>query len=214
MDHPPPPASSEVLTRLVARAQHLMQTAPRVLVGLAGAPGAGKSTWCEALLGSLGETAAVVGMDGFHLANEELVRLGQRDRKGAPDTFDVAGYVALLRRLRSELDRTVYGPRFDRTLETAVAGSVPVAPSVRLVLTEGNYLLLDSGGWEGVRPCLDEVWYLEVAADERQRRLVRRRQQSAGETVEQARAWVRDVDEPNAAVVTRTRARADLVIPP
>ena len=100
-------------------------------------------------------------MDGFHLAQEELVRLGRRDRMGAPDTFDAAGYVALLRRLRAGGEEVVYAPAFRREIEEPIAGAIAVPPTVPLVVTEGNYLLLDGAGWTGVRALLDEAWYVD-----------------------------------------------------
>ncbi|GEK19597.1 nucleoside/nucleotide kinase family protein [Cellulomonas xylanilytica] len=195
---------------LVERARALARSGRRTVLGITGAPGAGKSTVCAALVDALGDQVALVGMDGFHLADEELVRLGRRERKGAPDTFDVAGYVALLRRLRRQTEPVVYAPRFDRGLEAAIAGAVPVHLHTPLVITEGNYLLLDDLGWQAVRPCLDEAWFLDVPPDVRSERLEARRR-SFGDTPDDARVWVANVDTANGLVVEATRARADLV---
>ena len=128
-------------------------------------------------------------MDGFHLADVQLDRLGRRNRKGAPDTFDVDGYVAALRRLHDEPDRTLFAPGFERDLEQPIAAAIAIPPSARLVVTEGNYLLLPDGGWERVRPLLAEVWHVEVDDDVRRERLVRRHEQF-GKSPEAARAWV------------------------
>ncbi len=196
---------------LVDRARALAGRGGRTVLGITGPPGAGKSTLSEALLDALGPAAVLVGMDGFHLANDELVRLGRRERKGAPDTFDVDGYVALLRRLRDPGAGTVYAPLFERGREASLGSAVPVHAGTPLVVTEGNYLLLDSGGWQDVRGCLDEVWFVDVPADVRRQRLVDRRL-SHGHPADEAAAWVDDVDGPNAAVVERTRAAADLVV--
>jgi pantothenate kinase len=147
-------------------------------------------------------------MDGFHLANAELERLGRRGRKGAPDTFDAAGYVALLARLRSA-DTTVWAPEFRREIGEPVAGAIAVAPEVPLVITEGNYLLL-GGAWAGVRPLLDEVWYLEVDDRLRRERLAARHRRY-GRSAEDAAAWVEQTDEPNARRVAGARGGADAV---
>lgn len=199
------------LEGLVARARELAARGPRTLLGIVGPPGAGKSTVCDALDAALGAAAVTVGMDGFHLDDDVLVALGRRDRKGAPDTFDVPGYVSLLQRLRDAREEVSYAPLFDRGLEASRGSAVPVPRSVPLVVTEGNYLLHGRGGWDGVRPLLDEVWFLDVPADERVRRLVARRL-SHGETPDRARAWVTGVDEVNAAVVLAGRDRADVVV--
>lgn len=196
---------------LVERARALAQPGRRALLGITGAPGAGKSTLAAALLSELGGVAAGVPMDGFHLSNEVLLDLGLRQRKGAWDTFDVDGYVAMLQRLRAQEDEMVYAPGFDRSVETAVAGAIPVHRDVPLVVTEGNYLLHDAGGWERVRPHLDEVWFVDVAPHERLRRLVERRR-SDGEPAAEARAWVEDVDMPNAKVVEHSAVRADVLV--
>ncbi|MFI7296322.1 nucleoside/nucleotide kinase family protein [Streptomyces sp. NPDC050121] len=191
----------------------------RALLGITGSPGAGKTTFAERLVRELngaGEPwVAHVPMDGFHLADVELDRLGRRDRKGAPDTFDAAGYAALLRRLREESDgdEVVYAPAFERVLEQPVAGAVPVPPTARLIVTEGNYLLLDTGAWQRVRAALDEVWFCAVAEDERVRRLVARHEEF-GKGHEEAVAWVLGTDQRNADLVAATRDRADLVVTP
>ncbi|MDX2677879.1 nucleoside/nucleotide kinase family protein [Streptomyces soliscabiei] len=189
----------------------------RAILGITGSPGAGKTTLAERLVRELngaGEPwVAHVPMDGFHLADVELDRLGRRDRKGAPDTFDAAGYAALLRRLREESDgdEVVYAPGFERVLEQPVAGAVPVPPTARLIVTEGNYLLLATGAWQRVRAALDEVWFCAVAEDERVRRLVARHEEF-GKGHEEAVAWVLGTDQRNADLVAATRDRADLVV--
>lgn len=181
----------------------------RRIIGIVGCPGSGKSTLTERLVAA-SPTRVAVPMDGFHLAQQELERLGRVHRKGAPDTFDVGGFVALLRRLRDETDTSVYAPRFDRHLEEPIANAIPVEPHHTEVVTEGNYLLLDHGGWEPVRPLLDECWYLDED-DGRIARLVARHV-AHGRSPTDAEAWVRDVDEPNAVLIRATRARADRVV--
>jgi pantothenate kinase len=151
-------------------------------------------------------------MDGFHLAQAELDRLGRAARKGAPDTFDAAGYVNLLARLRAApAGETVYAPRFRREIEEPIAGAVPVAPNVPLVVTEGNYLLLADPPWSGVRPLLDEVWFLAPPEPDRQRWLVERHR-AHGWTPDAARDRAFGSDQANAERVNATADRADLVL--
>lgn len=202
---------------LLIRARALAQGDRRAILGIAGSPGAGKTTLAEMLVRELnagGEPwVAHVPMDGFHLADVVLDGLGLQDRKGAPDTFDAAGYAALLRRLRAEEDDdVVYAPGFERVLEQPIAGAVPVPPTARLVVTEGNYLLLDTGAWVRVRQQLDEVWFCELDEPERVRRLVARHERF-GKEHDEAVAWVLRTDQGNADLVTATRDRADLVVP-
>src|SRR5215207_11246052 len=140
----------------ITRAKALAATGSRHILGIAGPPGGGKSTVARAVVAELADRARLVPMDGFHLAQPELVRLGRRDRMGAPDTFDAAGYVALLGRLRAAGDEIVYAPAFRREIEEPIAGAIAVPRSVPLIVTEGNYLLL----WPEVRPLLDEAWYV------------------------------------------------------
>lgn len=185
----------------------------RLVVGIVGEPGSGKSTVAHALAEQLevrGSLTAVVPMDGFHLANAELARLGRAARKGAPDTFDAQGYAALLRRLRTTDDETVYAPAFERSIEEAVAGSIAVPPDVAVVLTEGNYLL-QAGAWSRVRSLLDLTCAVEVDGDLRRARLLARHV-SHGRSPEEAQAWMRTVDEPNAAMVRATMSLADVTI--
>ena len=198
---------------LIDRARALTETGTRRILGIAGVPGAGKSTLAAVVAARLGAAAAQVPMDGLHLADVELARLGRLDRKGAPDTFDALGYVALLRRLRAaEPGEVVYAPAFERTLEQPVAGSIPIDPSVPLIVTEGNYLLLPDAPWDRVRPLLDEAWYIEAADNEvRLERLIERHIAS-GKTPEAAGRWARGSDEVNARLIARSRGRADLIV--
>ncbi|MFI5867768.1 nucleoside/nucleotide kinase family protein [Streptomyces sp. NPDC051546] len=199
-------------SELIARAAGLAEPGTRRILGIAGPPGAGKSTLAAVIADALGpERAVVVPMDGFHLAQGELDRLGRAERKGAPDTFDSAGYVCLLQRLRAPGERTVYAPAFDRSLEEPIAGSIAVGPGVPLVITEGNYLLHDAPQWAPVRSLLDQAWYVAPDDGLRVRRLVDRHVRH-GKDPESARAWVARSDEPNALLVARGRHRADLVI--
>ena len=151
----------------------------RRLLGITGAPGSGKSTLAAALADALGSgRAVVVPMDGFHLAQAELERLGRAGRKGAPDTFDQSGFVALLARLRQAAEPVTYAPQFRREIEEPVAGALPVPREVPLVIVEGNYLLVDDGPWAAVRDLLDECWYVEVDEAARMDRLVARDRKS------------------------------------
>ncbi|WP_405581019.1 nucleoside/nucleotide kinase family protein [Streptomyces sp. NBC_01190] len=190
----------------------------RALLGLVGAPAAGKSTLARRLVTGVNErlgaeTAAYVPMDGFHLSNAQLDRLGLRDRKGAPETFDVDGYVHLLRRLRAEHERPVYAPDFDRRLEEPVAASLVVPARTALVVTEGNYLADDGPGWEQVRDLLDELWYVDAPRRLRERRLLRRHLRG-GRSEEEARAFITASERPNARRVEATRAHCTRVITP
>src|SRR5215207_377353 len=153
----------------ITRAKALAATGSRHILGIAGPPGGGKSTVAREVVAELGEQARLVPMDGFHLAQSELVRLGRRDRMGAPDTFDAAGYAALLARLRGD-EPVVYAPEFRREIEEPIAGAIAVGREVPLVVTEGNYLLL----WPEVQPLLDEAWYVETDEDLRVQRLIQR----------------------------------------
>lgn len=195
----------------VARARRLVAAGGRML-GIAGAPGAGKSWLVDELLVRLVDLApAHVPMDGFHLADVTLDRLGLRDVKGAPETFDVGGYVAALRRIASRAEERVYVPGFSRDLEEPLAAALEVSRDAGLVVTEGNYLLLDEPGWREACGLLDEVWYVDVPDDVRVRRLVERHV-TFGKARDEAVAWVRRSDEVNARRVAAVRGRADVEV--
>lgn len=183
-----------------------------VLIGVAGEPGAGKSTLAASVVAGLsarGCAAVLVPMDGFHLANVVLAARGLSDRKGAIETFDGAGFAALLGRLRAEGPDTVWAPTYDRSIEESVAGAIAVPPGTEVVVTEGNYLLVDEEPWSEVGELLDEVWALRTDPGVRTERLLARHVQF-GKTLQEARAWVAAVDEPNAARIRETLQRADL----
>lgn len=210
-----PAVETGTVAALAARARALAAEsaagAGRTIIGIAGAPGAGKSTLAEALVRVLGPAAVAVPMDGFHLSNQVLDALGRRDRKGAPDTFDAAGYVALLRRLRARDDEIVYAPVFRRDLEEPIAAGIAVPRHVPIVVTEGNYLLLDTHPWRLVRDLVDAVWYLRIDEEVRLDRLTARHV-AFGKTPEAARAWARGSDQRNAAVVAASARYADLLL--
>lgn len=207
----PPQSLLTALEAAVARARNLAGSGSRMLLGITGMPGAGKSTLATRLVDALTPRALCVPMDGFHIANTELTRLGRRQRKGAADTFDVAGYIALLRRLRTaETGEVVYAPSFDRGLDEPIAGAIAVAPEVALVVTEGNYLLMD-GDWRPVRDLLHEIWYVQVAEEDRIAGLVARHA-SFGKSEDEARHWALGSDQANAELIAATAHRADVLV--
>lgn len=205
---------SALLDDLTDRAVRLTGNRRRALLGITGAPGAGKTTLAVALVQRLraeGVGVAHVPMDGFHLADAALVERGILDRKGAIETFDAYGYLALLQRLRTELDHDVLAPDFERTLEQPIAGAITVRPQDRLVVSEGNYLLDDDGAWPAVREALDETWFIDIDDDVRVGRLVRRHVRF-GKPEPEAASWVEQVDEANAHRIIARRSAADLVV--
>src|SRR5438105_2866679 len=203
-----PVVSAEVALQ---RAHALSDPGGRRILGIAGMPGAGKSSLARQVADELGPVAVYVPMDGFHLANHELLRLGRRDRKGAVDTFDAAGFVHLLQRLHASDGELVYAPSFLREIEEPIAGWIPVPPDVPLVVTEGNYLLVNEGAWAGVCPLLDESWYVEVDEQLRIRRLIARHV-AFGKSEADARRWTLGSDQVNATLVAATRRRADIIV--
>ncbi|QCB95185.1 nucleoside/nucleotide kinase family protein [Cellulomonas shaoxiangyii] len=199
---------------LAARVDALLARGGRRLLGLAGPPGAGKSTLAAQVAAAYAGRCVVVPMDGFHLAQSTLERLGRADRKGAPDTFDADGWVALLRRLRTpEAGRTVWAPEYRRELRHGVTGAIEVPAEVPLVVVEGNYLLLDAHGFGPVAALLDESWFLAPDDAVRLARLAARHERF-GKSPDAARAWSTGPDEANARLVAAGAARADLVVAP
>ncbi|MCT9929138.1 nucleoside/nucleotide kinase family protein [Planotetraspora sp. A-T 1434] len=206
------------LDQLLDRAENLLAIDGRHLLGITGPPGAGKSTlagWLESTLaerhGAEPPLVAQVPMDGFHLSNAELAARGLSNRKGAPETFDVAGYRELLRRTREDADRDWFAPSYSRELHEPVPDSNRIPSSVRLIISEGNYLLVGDGGWAEVGPLFDEVWFVVVETEIARERLTTR-QITGGRSPESAEEWVGRNDMANLAIVNGTAPRADVLV--
>jgi pantothenate kinase len=187
-------------------------------LGLAGPPGAGKSTLAGAIVryacDEMGETwAACLPLDGFHLSKAQLLRLGRENRKGAPDTFDVGGYVALLSRVVADSDGDVYVPDYDRALHEPIAARLVIPRTARLVVTDGNYLALDAPEWRRARKFIDYLWYVDAADALRQKRLIAR-QISGGRGEQAARVWVERNDDPNGELVKASKINCDWTVTP
>lgn len=199
------------LADLAARARALMASGQRVVLGIVGPPGVGKSTLAQALVREIGERAAYLPMDGFHLPQARLRALGTRDRMGAPETFDAGAYATLVEAVVASPGRSLTAPGFDRTVEEPVLDGVRIGAAARLVVTEGNYLLLPGDDWERARARMAAVWQLRLAEEVRRERLLARHI-AFGKSPAQALEWMTRVDEPNARLVQSYAARADLII--
>ena len=207
------PTQITSIDEVIARAESLMtsMSGQRKIVGLIGKPGAGKSTLSAQLIEQLGDQAAILNMDGYHFSNLALRELGRADRKGAPDTFDALGFTEILKRVKHEVDQNIYFPVFDRSIEESIAAQGVITPEIKLVITEGNYLLHNDNNWGGVKKFLDESWFIEVDDQIRIERLVNRHHKF-GKSKADAHSWATGSDENNAQVVARTRALADVII--
>ena len=192
--------------------ESLNRSTDRYLIGIVGKPGAGKSTLSAYLLEQLHSSeVTVVPMDGYHLSNAVLQALGRADRKGAPDTFDVAGFASLLQRICNEKSVDIYYPVFDRSIEESIAAQGVVTKETKVVIVEGNYLLHDSGGWEVIAELLDELWFIDVDDEKRLERLIARHI-AYGKSPADAQSWSLGSDEVNARTIATGRSRAHAVI--
>jgi len=206
-------------SELANRARALATEGARTVLGITGAPGAGKTTLAERLVREIGpEVAVLVSMDGYHLANTVLHDLNRHPRKGAWDTFDAHGYVKMIERIRAQRDHvsqgtegTIYAPHFRRDLEEPVGSAIAVRPETPLVITEGNYLLLDVEPWAQARRVIDHIWFLAPPESQRMDQLIRRHERF-GRSAEEARERSLGSDQRNAEIIMSTAARADLVV--
>lgn len=199
------PIANEILKRAAGAA--------RFVVAIAGPPGAGKSTLSDALAEALvarGEKAAVLPMDGFHMDNAVLEEKGLLPRKGAPETFDVRAFLSTVQAVRAN-DGEVLVPVFDRSRELAIASSRIVAPETRMVLVEGNYLLLDEAPWNKLAGAFDFSIFINPGIEELERRLLKR-WYDHGYEEEAAKRKAHGNDIPNAHRVVEHQRRADLVL--
>ncbi|WPU09102.1 nucleoside/nucleotide kinase family protein [Pseudarthrobacter oxydans] len=204
---------SPEITQAMGALRRRLVPGTRIILGIAGAPGSGKSTFAAWIRQQFGPgQAVVVPMDGFHLGNAIIDGTPLRQRKGAMDTFDAGGYLSLLDRLARRDEPVVYAPEFRRTLDEPVAASIAVPAEVPLVITEGNYLLMEQGPWKDIRARLDEVWFVDTPPALRLGRLVERHV-SFGMDRQAAEAWAAGPDEANAVLIQATRQAADRVIP-
>jgi pantothenate kinase len=198
----------------------LTQVSPnaRYFLGITGDPASGKSTLAHDLTNAVnrrvhGDIAIMVSMDGFHLPNEVLYQRGLYPLKGIPDTFDVEGFITLLRRLHKSPFQTVTAPFYDRALHDPVHDGISIQPHHRLIIVEGNYLLYNKAPWSHVRPMLNEVWYVDASRDVITQRLLERHMK-AGRSREDAEKKIASTDFPNAEIIEGTRLRADRIIEP
>jgi pantothenate kinase len=199
----------ELIASLLSRCE---KSDERIMIGIVGAPGSGKSTLAEYVLGQLPEGhGVVVPMDGFHLANCIIEGTELQARKGAIDTFDSYGYVSLLKRIRNRDEPVVYAPEYRREIEEPVASAIAISQDIKIVITEGNYLLSPSEPWGEIPEILDETWFVEVDHSVRLERLVARHVKF-GKPLEKAIEWANTSDETNALEIAETQLEADVTV--
>lgn len=198
---------------LVEQIQSLLAgQSPRTLIGIVGKPGAGKSTVVEEIQKRFdSNTVSIIPMDGFHLSNEELISLGRRDRKGAPDTFDVKGFTSLIKRVKINHNIDHKFPIFHREIEASIADEGAVPKESRVIVIEGNYLFSTDHNWDGLFPMLNHTWFIEIEDEIRIERLIARHIRY-GKTPEEAETWSRGSDETNARFIGLTAHRAENLI--
>ena len=207
---------SQALSRLVPHILELeSQAHHRIAIGIAGGPGSGKSTLAAELVTMLNAvhpgSAALVPMDGFHIKHAKLETMGQTDYKGAPHTFEGAAFVSFLHHLKGATG-PVSGPGYSRKIEDTVDAAFTVPPEVRVLIVEGNYLLLTEGPWAGVKAALDYAVFIDVPRDIVKARLLRRHGEEGLFTEERNRAHIERNDLPNYDLVSQSQDRADVVI--
>lgn len=198
---------------LVEEIASLLQgSKPRTMIGIVGKPGAGKSTVVTEIQKQFStEDVAIIPMDGYHLSNEELIRLGRRERKGAPDTFDVEGFISLITRVRNEIDKNHTFHIFHREIEASKADEGIVLRNTKVIVIEGNYLFSEEHNWSEVFPLLDQSWFIEIDDEIRMQRLITRHIKY-GKTPQEAEDWSRGSDEANAKFIAKTASRAERII--
>ena len=190
----------------------LQGSKPRTMIGIVGKPGAGKSTVVTEIQKQFStEDVAIIPMDGYHLSNEELIRLGRRERKGAPDTFDVEGFISLITRVRNEIDKDHTFHIFHREIEASKADEGIVLRNTKVIVIEGNYLFSEEHNWSEVFPLLDQSWFIEIDDEIRMQRLITRHIKY-GKTPQEAEDWSRGSDEANAKFIAKTASRAERII--
>ncbi len=198
---------------LVEQIKTLLEgSSPRTIIGIVGKPGAGKSTVVAEIQNQFeSNDVAIIPMDGYHLSNEELIELGRRNRKGAPDTFDVSAFVSLLRSVRNEINKNHTFPIFHREIEASKEGEGLVPVGAKVVVVEGNYLFSQEYGWHEVFPLLDQSWFISIDDEIRMRRLIARHI-AYGKTAQEAEEWSLGSDEMNARFIEKSANRAEKVI--
>jgi pantothenate kinase len=198
---------------LVEEIETLLQgSKPRTMIGIVGKPGAGKSTIVTEIQKQFStEEVAIIPMDGYHLSNEELIKLGRLERKGAPDTFDVEGFISLITRVRNEIGKEHTFPIFHREIEASKADEGIVLRNTKVIVIEGNYLFSEEHNWSEVFPLLDQSWFIEIDDEIRMQRLITRHIKY-GKTPQEAEEWSRGSDELNARFIEKTAARAGNII--